>query len=493
MKIYSIILKSLFILFIYNLILYCQVDSTYISSVRINGNVVLSKFWSNLSISKKDIISFDFNTQRTGTGSEEMLHRIILNGVPINLENMNSRTVSFSLLDSGNYLLKIQGYTKTSNEAKPAYIKFNVDINPITVYNEISDSDISLSKEYYYTALVFISLLLLFNVVYFSLRLLRNKRTNTDPEYKRYNKKELLKEVFSKSENLNDLNYSNSQLKESVKTLREQNNNLRTQVRELKQHIENLEKANSELLEQKTKLEKSIVLGEELHIKKEKLFATAVHDIKNPAAAIKGYVELLESFDLNAVEQQEIIQYLVDTSARIVDLAQKMSVAIAQSDTNTAPNFESSSLKSIIDSVCYQNIANANRKQIKLINNASPQTPKIEIDKEKMHEAIDNVVNNAIKFSYPNSTVIIKSYFNEKKIFIEVIDNGVGMDSDDLNHLFEKGAQLSSKPTGSEESSGLGLWIVKNIIDEHGGTIIVSSKKNAGSTFKIELPLKRRK
>jgi signal transduction histidine kinase len=333
----------------------------------------------------------------------------------------------------------------------------------------------------------------LLNIIYFFLRFLKNSRINTDPEYRRFNKKELLKEVFSKSENLNDLNYSNNQLKESIRTLREQNNNLRAQVRELKQHIENLEKANSELLEQKTKLEKSIVLGEELHVKKEKLFATAVHDIKNPAAAIKGYVELLESFDLNAVEQQEIIKYLVDTSSRIVDLAQKMSVAIAQSETNAEPNFESSSLKLIIDSVCYQNIANANRKQIKLINNASPQTPKIEIDKEKMHEAIDNIVNNAIKFSYPNSTVIIKSYFNEKKIFIEVIDNGVGMNPEDLDHLFVKGAKLSSKPTGSEESSGLGLWIVKNIIDEHGGIITVASKKNTGSTFKIELPLKRKK
>ncbi len=490
MKIYALFQKTFLLIIAFYSIVLCQADSTYISSVRINGNVVLHRSWNNIIISKKDIISFDFDTRRIYTGKEGMLHRIILNGVPINLEDMNSRTISFSLLDSGNYLLKIQGYTKTSNEAKPAYIKFTVGTNPIKAHSDNPEVKISINKNLFYAGLILAICLLLLNLIYITRRFFRN--LSATPEYKRYNKKELLKEILSKSDNVNDLNYTNNQLKESIRTLREQNNNLRMQVRELKQHIENLEKANSELLEQKTKLEKSIILGEELHVKKEKLFATAVHDIKNPAAAIKGYVELLESFDLNAVEQHEIIKYLVDTSSRIVDLAQKMSVAIAQTE-NVESKFESSSIKSIIDSVCYQNMANANRKQIKLINNASPQTPQIDVDKEKIHEALDNLVNNAIKFSYPETSIIIKSYFNERKIFIEVIDNGVGMNEDDLNHLFQKGVSLSSKPTGNEETSGLGLWIVKNIIDEHGGTMTVASKKNVGSTFKVELPIKRKK
>jgi len=491
MKIKSIFLPAIFIfLFCINNIS-SQVDSTFIKSVRINNNIVAKKFWNNLVIAKKDIISFDFDTHKSSSNEVEVFHRISLNGAPINLDDIMSKTVSFPLLDSGNYVLKIQGYTNTSNETKPAYIKFSVDTNPAKIESAEAISEITIDKTLFYVVLGFIIILLALNGIWLIKRF--STKVESEPEYQRLNKKTLLKEIKSKSENLKDLHYSNNQMKESIRNLREQNNNLRVQVKELKQHTENLEKANSELLEQKARLEKSKLLNEELHIKKEKLFATAIHDIKNPAAAIKGYVELLDSFDLNAVEQQEIIQYLVDTSSRIVQLAQKMSVAIAQNESNLDPHFESSSIKSIIDSVCYQNIANANKKRIKLINNASPQTPKIDIDSEKIHEALDNLVNNAIKFSYPNSTVIVKSYFNEKKNFVEVIDNGIGLDSEDLNHLFEKGAQLSSKPTGDEESSGLGLWIVKNIIDEHGGTITVTSKKNVGTTFKVELPLKRNK
>jgi len=70
-----------------------------------------------------------------------------------------------------------------------------------------------------------------------------------------------------------------------------------------------------------------------------------------------------------------------------------------------------------------------------------------------------------------------------------VKDTGVGLSGEDLKHSFQKGAVLSAKPTGLEKSSGLGLWIVKKIIEEHNGKVWVESKLGDGSTFAFEIPI----
>ena len=97
-------------------------------------------------------------------------------------------------------------------------------------------------------------------------------------------------------------------------------------------------------------------------------------------------------------------------------------------------------------------------------------------------------INNAIKFSPPQTDVTVRSYMTETHAITEVKDNGVGMNEDDLSRIFSKGARLSSKPTGGEKSSGLGLWIAKKVVEAHGGKIVVESKKGIGSKFTFYLP-----
>jgi len=228
-----------------------------------------------------------------------------------------------------------------------------------------------------------------------------------------------------------------------------------------------------------------------LHQQKDELFAIAIHDIKNPAAAIKSFVELLESYDLNANEQQEIMQSLLDTSEQIVKLAQRISVEIASTKTTSNLIFEKTSLKNITDSVCKRNMAYAKQKGIKLVNQTSSAIPEIEIDNAKIEEVIDNLVNNAIKYSPSGTIVQMRTYFNSEKIIFEVEDNGVGLSEEDVKNAFKKGALLSTKPTGDETRSGLGLWISKKIIEEHNGKIWLKSKSGVGSTFGFEIPFKK--
>jgi signal transduction histidine kinase len=142
----------------------------------------------------------------------------------------------------------------------------------------------------------------------------------------------------------------------------------------------------------------------------------------------------------------------------------------------------------VIDTVFTINNAYANKKEIRLINRSSATLPNFYFDPNKMKEVVDNLINNAIKYGPKNTEVILEAFFTNSKVTIEVSDNGVGISDQDLKKIFTKGATLSAKPTGDESSSGLGLWIVKKIVEAHNGKVWVKSKVGKGTTFVVELP-----
>src|SRR3989339_415281 len=223
----------------------------------------------------------------------------------------------------------------------------------------------------------------------------------------------------------------------------------------------------------------------------EELSAMAIHDIKNPASAIRGYIELLNSYELNANEHQEIMASLVASSEDIVKLSQDMCTIIAKALPEPKLKLDKCSLKNLVDDVFNQNASYAKAKKVKFYNKNAIELPEVKMDPEKIEEALDNLVNNAIKYAPPETIVEVRTYvkdLNKKTIVVEVKDNGVGLSEDDLKRSFQKGSVLSAKPTGLEQSSGLGLWIVKKIIEEHGGKVWVESKQGVGSTFAFELP-----
>lgn len=279
-------------------------------------------------------------------------------------------------------------------------------------------------------------------------------------------------------------------LRKSYLNALEQNKILKDRVSETEKCNKELQSSNGILQNQKEKLLNNKSVLENLQKKKALLFATAIHDIKNPAGAIQGLVELLNSYDLNAGEQQEIMASILEASKRLIDITQEVCVIIAKDQDDTSLNIERSSLKKIIDSVYTQNIPYAKSKSVRLLNKTSDSLPEILADPFKIEEALNNLVNNAIKFAPTDGEIIVEiiASFNSSNVIIEVRDNGVGLSQEDQELAFRKGGILSAKPTSGEESSGLGLWLVKQIVEDHGGIISLKSKLKSGCTFRIELP-----
>ena len=111
-------------------------------------------------------------------------------------------------------------------------------------------------------------------------------------------------------------------------------------------------------------------------------------------------------------------------------------------------------------------------------------------DAQRITEIADNLINNAIKYSPLGKNIYISLKRKGKKAVLEVRDEGPGLTKDDLRNLFRKYTSLSAQPTGGESSSGLGLSIVKHLVDAHRGKIVVKSAgEGKGASFVVELPL----
>ena len=152
-------------------------------------------------------------------------------------------------------------------------------------------------------------------------------------------------------------------------------------------------------------------------------------------------------------------------------------------------NKEKTDIEELLNLENYSMKIMADHKNINIETIIFSEIPELNIDKNRMHQVIDNLLSNAVKFSYQNTTITIKAEKENNEVAISIIDQGQGNSEKDLSKLFKPFEKTSTKPTNKESSTGLGLVIVKKIVELHNGRIEVSSKQLTGSTFKVLLPL----
>ncbi|PKL83400.1 MAG: hypothetical protein CVV24_05135 [Ignavibacteriae bacterium HGW-Ignavibacteriae-3] len=450
------------------------------------GNQTLEKSeWGSISIKKDLPLSISFTT--TFAVNKQIFYKVFVDGNLI-YPNLLASSITLKDLNTGAHIIKIVPAVALGNEGIPLLIHFTVTDKPVSpvqpVESSTPDSFSFLNIEYIAGGIILIQF---FVIVFLFVR--RTQNPKISKKEKAADKTDVHDQIYQE---LASLKQSHTRLSEDLKEQQDINEHLQKQLKEVNDNMQDMEKANLHLFEQKKKLEESKAKLELLHEQKEEMFAIAIHDIKNPASAIRGYIELLNSYDLNATEQHDIMVSLVASSEDIVKRSQDMCTILAKAMPEPKLIFSSQNINEIIENVYGQNVSYSKVKKVQLVKKIGKDLPDLSIDADKIEEALDNLVNNAIKFAPQDSTVEIVSYLKEdtgKTVVVEVKDNGVGLTDDDMKRAFQKGATLSAKPTGLEKSSGLGLWIVKKIIDEHNGKIWLNSKVGEGTTFTFELPV----
>lgn len=277
----------------------------------------------------------------------------------------------------------------------------------------------------------------------------------------------------------------NENLKKELATLRGQIDNLQYRAEEMKDKNKELEESVKRITSRKEELEN-------LQTQKDELFAVIIHDIKNPAALIKSLVELLRSYDLTATEQQEIMNDILTTTSKIVSLSHEVSRVLTLEGGKMRLDLEANDVTELARDVFTRNQVRSKEKRINLTIDLEPGLPDVDMDAQKIDEVLDNLISNAIKFTNENGAVKLKILKVDDTVVFEVSDTGLGLTEEDLKSAFQRGAQLSAKPTKGESSTGLGLWIVKKLVEAHLGRVWVRSTLGKGSTFSFSIPIHKK-
>jgi two-component system, OmpR family, sensor histidine kinase VicK len=218
---------------------------------------------------------------------------------------------------------------------------------------------------------------------------------------------------------------------------------------------------------------------------KNQVLGMVAHDLRNPLAAVESTALLME-FDVRDRDTQENIEVIKSSCVKARGIITDLLEAARNDDQNTVETVQidlNYFVRKIIDSWKIHNEANA-----RIIFTPYPHPLNVNVNKEKFHRVMDNLISNAIKFSKENENIEISLNCEQDFATIWVRDYGIGIPKDLLPALFDRFTKSGRAGIHGEQSTGLGLSIVKQIIERHKGRIEVDSVENMGSTFKISLP-----
>jgi len=218
------------------------------------------------------------------------------------------------------------------------------------------------------------------------------------------------------------------------------------------------------------------------------VLGTIAHDLKNPLNVILGRSEILEELFQNEADSKAgpHLQHIRNSALRLTKMIDEL-ISDAMTDAlDISIRSETVDLASLVDEVVEANRPLAERKSQNMRVDVSSPLPTA-CDPERIREAIDNLVSNAIKYSPVGGTISVEAFREGGDNVFRVSDSGPGFQSDDMTRLFGRFQRLSARPTNGEMSTGLGLSIVKRIVDLHNGSISVESRESAGAVLSVRL------
>ena len=242
-------------------------------------------------------------------------------------------------------------------------------------------------------------------------------------------------------------------------------------------------------------IERDITKEKEIDRAKSEFVSLASHQLRTPATGVKQFISmLLEGYAGNlTTEQEEFVRDAYESNERQLRIIEDLlETARIEAGTLTI-NPSLFDLINLLDGVILEQkmIFDDKKQMINFIRDSNPIM--VNADKDKIRMVIDNLVNNANKYTPVGGKVTIKVKEDDENVTISIIDNGIGISEEDQKGLFVRFDRIQNKEAQNIAGTGLGLYIAKKIIDLHRGRIEINSKVDKGTRFDIILPRKRSK
>jgi len=233
----------------------------------------------------------------------------------------------------------------------------------------------------------------------------------------------------------------------------------------------------------------------ELDTLKSDFVQTVSHDLRSPLTLMRGYTTMLNMVGELNDQQKGYLKKIVlgvDNMTRLVGSL----LDLGRVEAGVGLKIDQVMIGDIIDQVVNTLLPQAHQKNIQLIQERSAekstlQSVSIQADAALLHQAIYNLVENAVKYTNVGGKVNIGVQLRSKTVLFEVRDTGIGIAPLDLPHMFEKFYRSAQREANQRRGTGLGLAIVKTIAERHGGRVWVESNLGKGSTFYLEVPFEQ--
>jgi len=236
-------------------------------------------------------------------------------------------------------------------------------------------------------------------------------------------------------------------------------------------------------------LERKVIEYEELSKMKGDLLATVSHELRTPLATIKGYstmildyhsrlgsdetMDYLKSIDNSADRLTKLVDNLLDTSRMEAGL-----LNLEKSPSN---------ISQLIQRVAAE--ASIRAGHHKIITQLNNRLPRVNIDVKRIRQVLDNLIDNAIKYSPQGTKVLISAEKNNRELFVSINDQGTGIPAEELTNIFDRMYRIEQRLSSGVDGMGLGLYICQGLVEAHGGRIWAESTVGQGSTLQFTLPI----
>lgn len=249
-----------------------------------------------------------------------------------------------------------------------------------------------------------------------------------------------------------------------------------------------IKRKNEKLQENNVVIQKQNEKLSQFNTEKNSLISVVSHDLSGPFTSIKMWTQILQSNISNFTESQRKALYRIQSSADNGELLIHNILHIEKNEINRPLNLEFLNISAFLEDVINAHEPQALQKEIAIFYENEIGSMQFMCDRYMLRRIFENLLSNAIKFSPRGKKVYVTLKEKGNNIIVSVKDEGVGIAAEDIPYLFSKYGKISSMPTEGEYSTGLGLSIVKRLVDELNGKIYCESTPDQGSTFTVSLP-----
>jgi signal transduction histidine kinase len=264
------------------------------------------------------------------------------------------------------------------------------------------------------------------------------------------------------------------------------------QVRQLQTALQENNRDLEKRVAQRTQeLQRALTYLNELNQLKSNFISNVSHELRTPLAHIQGYSQLLKDDALGPLneDQGQAVQVIGQAANRLSGLIENLLSYATASQGKLVISPTAFSLEEMIRAALERPAINVARVRIHFETEMEPNLPLALADKDKISWVIEELLNNAIKYTSDAGEILVTAGQREQRLHISVRDTGQGIAPGRITELFEPFHQLDGSMTRRQGGTGLGLALVKQIVEAHGSEVAVMSQEGMGTVFSFDLPI----